>query len=148
MSLSDTAEYWNDVKANRGYSGKNFFLHAKGCQCGHFHVMETRYLNEIDCYACLKIIAEMGNIFNLKEKRIIKTKSRLKQSIKNLSNQQQKDKFAHIKVGDTVSHEDYTSEDFIVTEIDKENNIVYTSGGKNGTWINPIELIIKKPNPM
>lgn len=142
MSLPDTAEYWGDVKKDTR-SNKKVFSHAKGCECGHFHVYESRYITEVDCHACLKVIAEMGNIFKLKEKRVIKTKSRLKHSIKQLSKQLPKDKISHIKVGDTVLHEDYTSENFIVTEIDKENNIVYTSGGKNGTWINPIEMIIK-----
>lgn len=73
MSLSDTAEYWNDVKGHyRGWFGVTGFWHAKGCQCGHFHKNETRYISEVDCKACLKVLAEMGNIFNLKEKREIR----------------------------------------------------------------------------
>lgn len=72
MSLSDTAEYWNDVKKYRGWYGVTGFWHAKGCKCGHFHKNETRYISEVDCKACLKVLSEMGNIFNLKEKRKIK----------------------------------------------------------------------------
>lgn len=54
------------------------------------------------------------------------------------------DKFGSLKVGHKVSHDDYSDEDFIVTKIDKETNIVTTKGGKNGIWINPVELIIRK----
>lgn len=53
MSLSDTAEYWQDVKKG---SNKYVFTHIKGKDCGHFHVAESKELNEIDCHACKKII--------------------------------------------------------------------------------------------
>ncbi len=53
------------------------------------------------------------------------------------------DLWAGLKVGDPVRHEDYTNDIFTVTEIDKENNTVTTAGGKNGIWINPIEMIIR-----
>jgi ribosomal protein S27E len=53
MSLSDTAEYWQDVKKP---SNKYVFTHIKGKDCGHFHVSESNELNEIDCHACKKII--------------------------------------------------------------------------------------------
>ena len=53
MSLSDTAEYWWDIK-NRPY--KHTFTHIKGVDCGHFHVHETQNVNDIDCYACIKLI--------------------------------------------------------------------------------------------
>ena len=54
------------------------------------------------------------------------------------------DKFRGLQVGQIVSHEDYSSEKFKVTHIDKETGIVTTSGGKNGVWINHIDLIIRK----
>jgi ribosomal protein S27E len=53
MSLPDTAEYWWGVKA---YRPKHTFVHIKGKPCGHFHVIESKELNDIDCYACKKII--------------------------------------------------------------------------------------------
>ena len=53
MSLPDTAEYWQDVK--RG-SNKHIFTHIKGKDCGHFHVAESKELDEIDCHSCKKII--------------------------------------------------------------------------------------------
>lgn len=71
MSLSDTAEYWWDIKKVNNFS-KKVFTHAKGCQCGHYHVCETNYISEIDCHACIKIFEEIGNIFGLKERRLSK----------------------------------------------------------------------------
>lgn len=67
MSLSDTAEYWNDVKSSFGRF-KPIYTHAKNCQCGHYHVAETKMYREVDCNACKKVIAEMGNIFELNMK--------------------------------------------------------------------------------
>ena len=54
MSLSDTAEYWQDVK--KGSSSKYVFTHIKGKDCGHYHVAESKELDEIDCHSCKKII--------------------------------------------------------------------------------------------
>lgn len=53
MSLSDTAEYWNDVKKQ---THKRVFTHSKGLDCGHHHICESDELQEINCYACKKII--------------------------------------------------------------------------------------------
>lgn len=53
MSLPDTAEYWWDVKK---HFDKHVFTHIKGKDCGHFHVIESDELDEIDCHACKKII--------------------------------------------------------------------------------------------
>tara|TARA_R110000868_G_scaffold14426_4_gene67188 strand:+ start:14156 stop:14533 length:378 start_codon:yes stop_codon:yes gene_type:complete len=55
MSLPDTAEYWQDVKKHFN-TNKHVFTHIKGKDCGHFHVMESKELDEIDCHACKKII--------------------------------------------------------------------------------------------
>jgi len=46
-----------------------------------------------------------------------------------------------VKIGAIVSHEDYSCENFIVSEINKEEGFVVTIGGKNGVWVNPIELV-------
>lgn len=54
MSLSDTAEYWQDVKKYR--ENKKVFIHIKNIDCGHYHVIESKNLEDIDCYACKKII--------------------------------------------------------------------------------------------
>jgi hypothetical protein len=54
------------------------------------------------------------------------------------------DRFGDLKNGSKVSHEDYSSEIFIVWGIDKTTGIVTTKGGKNGVWINHIDLIIRK----
>ena len=62
--MTDTAEYWNDVKG--GFSSKHIFTHAKGFDCGHFHVHESSMLNQIDCYACKeKMPEEMRSQFEL-----------------------------------------------------------------------------------
>ena len=53
MALPDTAEYWWDVKKSLN---KRVFVHIPGKACGHHHVIESKELNDIDCYACLKII--------------------------------------------------------------------------------------------
>lgn len=53
-------------------------------------------------------------------------------------------KMQRLKIGQTVSHEDYTSEDFKITDIDDQTGIVKTAGGKNGTWDNHVSLIIEK----
>jgi hypothetical protein len=45
-----------------------------------------------------------------------------------------------LMIGNTVSHCDYTAETFKVIEL--SNEIVNTSGGKNGTWVNNIDGII------
>lgn len=52
-------------------------------------------------------------------------------------------KHTELRIGNIVSHEDYTSELFKVIEIITVNNsyVVNTSGGKNGTWTNSIELV-------
>ena len=55
MSLSDTAEYWWDVKKHLTKK-RHSFIHIKGYDCGHFHVVETKNLIQVDCYACLKHI--------------------------------------------------------------------------------------------
>lgn len=65
MSLPDAAEYWQDVKKQ---NNKHVFTHIKGKECGHFHVTESNELNEIDCYACKKII-ESDNKLKLELER-------------------------------------------------------------------------------
>jgi len=57
MSLSDTAEYWNDVKRNNNRS-KLPFTHLIGLDCGYYHVCDTKNLADIDCYACIKLLSK------------------------------------------------------------------------------------------
>lgn len=51
----------------------------------------------------------------------------------------------NLKIGDEVTHEDYSDYVFVVSgfSIIDGRLIVHTTGGKNGTWDNPIELITK-----
>jgi hypothetical protein len=71
MSLPDTAEYWWDVKSRRPYTGREF-CHIPNSPCGHIRTQTgntdvSEYLNDINCFACLKLLKENGNIYNLKE---------------------------------------------------------------------------------
>lgn len=61
MALSDTAEYWQDVK-RRDY--KHVFTHIKGKECGHYHVAESDELIDIDCFACKKLIESDDTLKN------------------------------------------------------------------------------------
>ena len=53
MALTDTKEYWDDVKSS---FNKRIFTHIKGIDCGHYHVAHSDELQDIDCFACKKII--------------------------------------------------------------------------------------------
>ena len=61
MSMSDTAEYWADVKAHRPiYSGKNF-KHIPDKKCSHYkpitgNTSTTPYIDDINCYECIERI--------------------------------------------------------------------------------------------
>ena len=55
MAMTDTAEYWDDVKRSR-YS-KNHFYHGIGVDCGHRHNHETKYVDDVECKACKRILA-------------------------------------------------------------------------------------------
>ena len=49
-----------------------------------------------------------------------------------------------LRIGSIVTHDDYSDEYFIVKSIDKTTEggyIISTIGGKNGTWINSLELV-------
>lgn len=52
-----------------------------------------------------------------------------------------------LRIGNIVSHEDYSGEPFEVVSIEKykDEYVINTKGGKNGTWINPISLVTKVP---
>lgn len=60
MSMSDTAEYWWDVKAKRHYHGPTF-RHAHGYDCSHLKWCNnrvTKYLLDVNCHECVKAIGE------------------------------------------------------------------------------------------
>lgn len=71
MCLSDTAEYWWDVKNRTPYQGRQF-IHIPNSTCGHIRIetsntVTSEYLNDINCFACLELIKQNGNIYGLKE---------------------------------------------------------------------------------
>ena len=62
MSLSDTAEYWWDVKGynRKPYSGRNF-KHIPNSTCGHIkphtgNTATTPYIGDINCFACIELL--------------------------------------------------------------------------------------------
>lgn len=56
-------------------------------------------------------------------------------------------KVNELRIGNIVSHEDYSEEIFEVISIEQHEDsyLINTKGGKNGTWINHIDLIKKVP---
>lgn len=58
-------------------------------------------------------------------------------------------KVNELRIGNIVSHGDYSSETFEVISIefisDTNTYVINTKGGKNGTWGNTIDLITKVP---
>ena len=65
MSLTDTAEYWWDVKTHRTYTGREFY-HIPNADCGHRHFHEAKRIGDVNCFACLKLI-EQGYVHGLPE---------------------------------------------------------------------------------
>lgn len=62
MSLSDTAEYWWDVKGynRKPYNGKTF-RHIPNSTCGHIkpqtgNTSITPYIGDINCFACIELL--------------------------------------------------------------------------------------------
>ena len=70
--MSDEAEFWFNYNSPKEvYMGRHF-IHIKDSECGHFkkntgNVDSSEYLNDINCFACLKLIEQNGNIYGLKE---------------------------------------------------------------------------------
>lgn len=58
MSLTDTAEYWQDVKAFRPYRGYTPIYHIPHADCGHSHRHVAILLGDVTCKDCLKMISE------------------------------------------------------------------------------------------
>jgi len=70
--MTDTAEYWWDIKRKSFNPPKITMVHIKDSKCIHInHVTgnteTSNYLNDITCYNCLKMIKHNGNIYNLVE---------------------------------------------------------------------------------
>lgn len=56
-TMTDTAEYWNDIKSKRPYLGKDF-RHNANHKCSHYskatgNTAETIYIEDINCHECL-----------------------------------------------------------------------------------------------
>jgi hypothetical protein len=56
-------------------------------------------------------------------------------------------KVNELRIGNIVSHDDYSEETFKVISIklEDEGYVIDTKGGKNGTWVNHIDLIKEVP---
>lgn len=78
--MTDTAEYWNDVKSNLYRMPKHVYVHYKGFECGHYHVDESRKLLKVDCPACLDMITKDCDLnLNLEQQRKQQSDSRERQ---------------------------------------------------------------------
>lgn len=65
MALTDTSEYWNDIKRNNSYTGRDFY-HIPNANCGHKHKYEAKKLGDVNCFECLKLIAD-GYVHGLED---------------------------------------------------------------------------------
>jgi ssDNA-binding Zn-finger/Zn-ribbon topoisomerase 1 len=65
MSLSDTAEYWQDVKSYRpiNFNRKQYY-HIPNAECGRKHWNEAKALGDVNCKDCLDLL-EQGYEHNL-----------------------------------------------------------------------------------
>lgn len=55
MSMSDTAEYWFDVKSRQPYYGPDYY-HVPNFECGHRHLFEAKYIDQVNCKDCKKAL--------------------------------------------------------------------------------------------
>ena len=53
--MTDTAEYWQDVKKKSAYVGVQY-SHIPDIDCGHRHLHETSIIKNINCNACKKLL--------------------------------------------------------------------------------------------
>jgi hypothetical protein len=51
--MTDTAEYWNDIKS--GSRNRISYAHKAGIDCGHFHSQEFKKWKSVSCPACLRL---------------------------------------------------------------------------------------------
>lgn len=70
MGLPDSAEYWWAGDNRPHYAGEIFYHIGEVCE--HYrpqtgNVLTAKYLNDVNCHCCKKLIAENGNIYDLKE---------------------------------------------------------------------------------
>lgn len=64
MSLTDTAEYWDDVKRSRRVCHTDFYHHPT-YKCSHIcersgNTRKTPYIDDINCHECKEFIATNG----------------------------------------------------------------------------------------
>ena len=98
MSLPDTAEYWQDVKSREPYTGRNFY-HIPGANCGHRHLFEAKKLGDVNCFACLELIAQ-GYEHGLEEgKTDFRSKSQKKRDRKEELARIEREKFGKCTCG-------------------------------------------------
>lgn len=81
------------------------------------------------------------------EKKELKDWETFEKKIETIMGNETEIEVNELRIGNIVSHSDYTTEYFEVLSIELLNGdyIVNTNGGKNGTWTNPIEMINKVP---
>lgn len=62
--MTDTADYWNDIKRR----GSNFTpTHIKGFECGIYQINTTSNLYHVDCHACNEYINTSSELTKQRE---------------------------------------------------------------------------------
>lgn len=77
--MTDTAEYWNDIKSHSNKIQIQFY-HIPNVECGHHHYHDAKRLGDVNCYSCLKLI-KSGLIHNLPEGKTISKSERKRLAI-------------------------------------------------------------------
>ena len=82
MTLSDTTEYWKDIKNNfnRFYVS---YIHLKGKECNYFHKCEDDNIGNVTCPACIKLFTDEEKIEYSKIQKKREKRRRQKQNRKN-----------------------------------------------------------------
>lgn len=79
--MSDTAEYWHGIRKGRSHFKGPDYYHIPDVDCGHFHWYTAKFIEQVNCKGCLKLIRE-GLVHNLAHEPL-KVETRRKRKIKN-----------------------------------------------------------------
>jgi hypothetical protein len=82
--MTDTAEYWWDVKRNYPYTGPNYY-HIPNFECGHRHLFVAKFVDEVNCHECKQALKN-GFVHNLlsSEEHQKRIEQRKQDKLKNL----------------------------------------------------------------
>lgn len=69
--MTDTAEYWNDIK-RRSFTPTYYCL--QGIDCGYSHKYETTKIHNVSCRGCLEIISKDCELSEKRQNAILSQK--------------------------------------------------------------------------